>query len=85
MTIDTHGTGSSRDVMMMRGHVILTGCMLVAGSACFVTGRFQFQRVRVMAIGTPDSLMIHLALNERSINVNFIFDLAISEVGIVTE
>ena len=38
-----------------------------------------------MAIRATDSFVIHLALDERTINIDFVLDLAVSKVGIVTK
>ena len=38
--------------------------------------------MRIMAIGTANSLVVHPALDERSIHVNFVLDLAIGKVRV---
>ncbi len=57
----------------------------MARSACLVARMFQFQRMRVMTVGTADLFVIHLALQERTKLIHFVFDLAVVKVGRSTE
>ncbi len=73
---------ASHRMMMMRGDVVLPGRVLMTRGASLVARMLQFQRMRVMAIGTANSLVVHPALDERSIHVNFVLDLAIGKVRV---
>ncbi len=68
-------------MMMMRRYVVFAGSMLVAGRANRIVRLFQLQRMWVVAIGTADVFMIHLALNKRPIHIDFVFDLPVNVVG----
>ena len=41
--------------------------------------------MRIMAIRATNSFVVHFTLDERTIHIDFDFDLAVSEVGIITE
>ena len=71
--------------MVMAYCVVFGGRVLMARGAKLIALVFQLQRVRVVAIATLDSLVVHLALNERTVNVHFVFDLAIGVVRFLSQ
>ena len=70
---------------MMRRHVVLARGMLVTGSAGFVTRVFQLQRVWIVTIRTANPFVIHLALNERAVDVHLVQDLAIGVIRLLQQ
>jgi hypothetical protein len=60
--------------------VVLARSVLVTRRARRIAFVLQFQRMRIVAIGTANSLVIHPALDERSVHINFVFDLTIIEI-----
>ena len=70
--------------MMIRA-VILTRRMLMTGGTELVALMFDASRMRIMTVRTTNPLVIHLALDKRSVNVNFIQDLSIRMVRVGME
>ncbi len=82
VAIDAHRSRGARLVMMMRRHIVFAGGMLVTRCARLVARMFQLQRMRIMAIGAADALVVHLALNERTVDVDFVLDLSVGVIGV---
>lgn len=57
----------------------MTGC---AKQVAFV---LDSSSMRVVAIGALDVLVIHLALNERAINIDFVEYLAVGVIGLFAD
>ena len=66
--------------MMIRA-VILTRRMLMTGGTELVALMFDASRMRIMTVRTTNPLVIHLALDEGAVNVNFIKYLTIGVVS----
>ena len=61
-------------MVVMRLGVVLAGRMRihVARGADLVAFIFQLRRMRVMAVRAADTLLMHLALQERTVDVHLI-------------
>ena len=65
---------------MVLRRVVRRGRMLVTRRTDRVAVVLESHRMRIVAVGTPDVLVIHLALDERSELVVFIHDLPVGVV-----
>jgi hypothetical protein len=45
----------------------------------------EFETVRVVTVGAPNPLFVHLALKKRAEDVDFVEDLSVGEVEVFTE
>ena len=68
---------------MMVERVVLPRRVLVAGRADLVTGKLQADRMRIMTICAFDSLVKHLALNERTVNIILVPDLTVGVIDLI--
>ena len=68
--------------MVMRRHVILPSGVLMTGCAGLVAWMFELQGVWVVTIRAANSLVVHLALDKRTVDVDFVFDLSVGKVGV---
>ena len=75
MAFHAGGAGGLHGVMMVFGGMVFTA--VVATQAKGVAGRMQFQAVWIVAIVAAHAVVVHLALHERSVDVDLLFDLAI--------
>ena len=65
---------------MMRRNVVFTCRVLMTGSTNLVALMLQSSGVGIMAIGTANALGVHLALQKRTIDINFILNLPVSVI-----
>ena len=80
VTLDTTGSRRAGLMMMMVGRVVLSRRMLVTRRTQLIVGELHFRGMRIVAVRTSNSVVVHLALNKRTVNVVFVPDLAISEI-----
>ena len=80
VALDTASARSAWLMMMMIWRVVLSSRMLMAGCTKFIIVEFDFRRMRIMTIGATNTVVVHFALNERTVNVIFIPDLAVSVI-----
>ncbi len=66
---------------MVGRRVVLGWVMRVTRRAHLIALIFESGRVRVVTVGAANALMIHLALNKRSVHIDFIQNLAVGIVG----
>ena len=59
--------------------------MLMAGGADLVPCLLQSRRVGVVAVGATNPLSVHLALDERAVNVNLVEDLTVGMIRMLHE
>ena len=71
-------------VLVMRDCIVFARRMLMARCANMVSLMLKSSGVRVMAVGTLNSLVIHFALNKRPEDIDFIHDLPVFVVGLRT-
>ena len=64
-------------VVAMRWCVVLCCRVLMAGCAELVPLELETRRVGIVAVGAANPLVIHLALQEGSKNIDFLHDLAV--------
>ena len=67
---------------MVAGVVVLCGGVLMARRADGIAFLLEPRCMRIVAVGTLDALVVHLALDKRSEDIDFIFDLAVGVVGL---
>ena len=64
----------------MSRRVILARWVLMARRTYLVTRLFQLQRMGIVAISAANTFVVHLALQERTVDINLILDLPIGMV-----
>ena len=67
-------------MMVVIDRIVFTCRVLMTRSTKQVAFMLESIRMRVMTIGTANPVVVHLALNERTVNVVFITDLTINVV-----
>ncbi len=78
VTLDALGTRGFRLVVMVRGVVVDTA--VVAAQAERVTRCMQAGRVHIVTVLAGHALLVHLALDKGSVDVDFLLDLAVMVV-----
>ena len=78
VAVDALGAGAARLVVMVLRHVEF--CRHVALTAQRVAVRMQLGAMRVVAIGAGDARVIHAALQERAVFVDFAVDLPVGVI-----
>ena len=81
MTINAVGTWCSWLVMMMIDRVIFSSRVLMAGRAELIVIELKFVRMWIVTIRAANAVVIHFALNERTVNVVFITNLPVHVVN----
>ena len=64
-------------MMVMILRIVFSSRMLMARSTQLVVAEFYFGRMDVVTIRTLDSIVVHLALDKRTVHVIFIANLAV--------
>jgi hypothetical protein len=78
---DAGGSRRTGAVLVMCRRVVSAGRMLVTGGTDLIARRFQSGRMRIMAITAANLFVVHLALHEAAVLVDFIQNLTIRKIG----
>ena len=80
VALDTGGAGRVNFVLMVAWEIVLARVMCMAGRTQFIAFDLYLCGMGVVAVRTLDALVIHLALNEGPVNIDFIHDLTIGMI-----
>ena len=61
----------------MSHRVVLCRIMLMTRRTQSIVIELQLVRMRIVAVGATNAIVVHLALQKRTVNVNFVEDLAV--------
>ena len=82
-----YAAGASRPLLvtMVAGHIVFPSRVSMTRGAQLVGVVLDFGGMGIMTVSAANSLVIHFALQERSININLVLNLAIVMIGLFTE